>query len=43
MSRWALIALVVTVLWLALMVAVSYYGFQYKDPVRIEGWKPDPR
>ena len=40
--HWVLIAAFVMVVWLALMVSASYFGYEYKSPVRIENWKPDP-
>jgi hypothetical protein len=24
------------------MVGTSYFGYEYKSPVRIENWKPEP-
>ncbi len=29
-------------LWLALMIGASYFSYEYKLPVRIENWKPEP-
>ena len=29
-------------LWLALMIGVSYFSYEYRLPVRIENWKPEP-
>jgi hypothetical protein len=41
-SHWALIVAFVIVVWMALMVGASYFGYGYKSPVRIENWKPEP-
>ena len=29
-------------LWLALTIGASYFSYEYKLPVRIENWKPEP-
>jgi hypothetical protein len=29
-------------LWPALMIGASYFSHEYKLPVRIENWKPEP-
>ncbi len=39
---WVLAIIAICVLWLAAMVVASYYGLEYKTPVRIEGWRPAP-
>lgn len=39
---WVLAIIAICVLWLAAMVTASYYGFETKTPVRIEGWQPVP-
>lgn len=41
-SRWVLILTFVIAIWMALMVGASYFGYEYKSPVRIENWKPEP-
>jgi hypothetical protein len=41
-SHWALIVAFVIVVWMALMVGASYFSYEYKSPVRIENWKPEP-
>ena len=41
-SHWILIFAFVIVVWMALMVGASYFGYEYKSPIRIENWKPDP-
>jgi flagellar basal body-associated protein FliL len=41
-SHWVLIVTFVIVVWMALMVGASYFGYEYKSPVRIENWKPEP-
>jgi len=41
--NWKIVVAVIIVLWLALMIAASYYGYITRDPVRIENWKPEPR
>jgi len=40
--NWKIIAGVILVVWLALMVALSHYGYKQRDPVRIENWQPAP-
>ena len=40
--HWALIAVAIIAVWLAAMVAASYYGYEYRLPQRIENWKPEP-
>ncbi|MEW6330335.1 MAG: hypothetical protein AB1560_02640 [Pseudomonadota bacterium] len=40
--HWILIVGIVIVAWMALMVGASYFGYEYKSPVRIENWKPEP-
>jgi len=32
----------ICLLWLVAMVVTSYYGLEYKTPIRIENWKPRP-
>lgn len=39
---WVLAIIGICALWLAAMVVASYYGLEYKTPVRIEGWRPAP-
>ena len=29
-------------LWLVLMIVARYFSYEYKLPVRIENWKPEP-
>jgi hypothetical protein len=29
-------------MWLALMIGASYFSYEYKLPIRIENWKPEP-
>jgi hypothetical protein len=41
-SHWVLIATFVIAVWMAFMVGASYFGYEYKSPVRIENWKPEP-
>jgi len=41
--NWKIVAAVLTVLWLALMIAASYYGYLNRNPVRIENWQPESR
>jgi len=41
-SHWVLILTFVIAIWMALMVGASYFGYEYKSPVRIENWKPEP-
>jgi len=36
---WVVVIMAICVLWLAAMVAASYYGLEYKTPVRIENWR----
>jgi len=28
--------------WLTLMIGVRYFSYEYKPPVRIESWNPEP-
>ncbi len=39
---WKIVVGVICVLWLALMVSASYFSYEYRSPVRIENWKPEP-
>ncbi len=39
---WVLAIVVICVLWLAAMVAASFYGLEYKTPTRIENWRLAP-
>lgn len=39
---WVLAIIGICALWLAAMVAASYYGLEYKTPKRIEHWQPAP-
>lgn len=39
---WVLAIIAICALWLAAMVAASYYGLEYKTPARIENWRPAP-
>lgn len=41
-TNWILVIVIICGLWLALMVGASYFGYEYKSPVRIENWKPEP-
>ena len=41
-SRWVLGVTFIMIVWLALMVGASYFSYEYKLPVRIENWKPEP-
>lgn len=40
--RWVLVIVAICALWLAAMVAASALGLEYKTPVRIEHWRPEP-
>lgn len=40
--RWVTVIVLICLVWLAAMVAASYFGLVYKSPVRIEHWKPEP-
>jgi hypothetical protein len=39
--NWRLVIAIFCGVWLALMIGVSYFGYMYKSPVRIENWKPE--
>jgi hypothetical protein len=39
---WVAVIAAICMLWLAAMVVTSYLGYGYKDPVRIENWRPEP-
>ena len=41
-GHWILAVVFIIVVWLALMVSASYFGYENKLPVRIENWKPEP-
>jgi len=41
--RWAIVLIVLCALWIALMVAASYWGYVHRDPVRIEPVTSDTR
>ena len=41
--NWKVAATILVVVWLAAMIAASYYSYSNRDPVRIENWKPEPR
>lgn len=40
--NWKLVIAITCGLWLALMIGASYLSYEYKLPVRIENWKPEP-
>ncbi len=39
---WKLLIAITGGLWLALMIGASYFSYEYKLPVRMENWKPEP-
>ena len=41
-SRLFLIVAVLVAVWMMLVVGASYFGYEYRSPVRIENWKPEP-
>jgi len=41
-GRWVAAIVAICLLWLVAMVVTSYYGLEYKTPIRIENWKPRP-
>jgi hypothetical protein len=41
-GRWLAALVTIIALWLAAMVVASYLGYEYRTPVRIENWRPDP-
>jgi len=40
--RWLVVVIAICVGWLVAMAVTSCLGLEYKSPVRIENWKPDP-
>ena len=40
--RWVVVIIAICALWLAAMVVASVLGLEYKTPVRIEHWRPEP-
>jgi len=42
-QRWVIVVIVLCAVWIALMVAASYWGFVHHDPVRIEPAALAPR
>ena len=39
---WKLVIAIACGLCLALMTGTGYFSYEYKLPVRIENWKPEP-
>ena len=39
---WKLVIAIICGVWLALMIGASYFSYEYRSPVRIENWKPEP-
>jgi hypothetical protein len=42
LGGWVAVLVAICVLWLAAMVAASYFGLENKSPVRIENWRLAP-
>ena len=40
--HWKLVIAITCGLWLTFMIGPSYFSYEYKLPVRIENWKPEP-
>lgn len=41
-ADWIFVIAVICGVWLVLMIGASYFGYEYRSPVRIENWKPEP-
>ena len=39
---WKLVIAIICGVWLVLMIGAGYFSYEYRSPVRIENWKPEP-